>query len=100
MGIRKFQAGIKCRKARKVVLARHGALDMVGEADLRDIAPLGILDMEDGEWTDIQTDVIHKSQDESIEMPHLLFLLFLLFRLCLCPASFSIQLLVPSGFLI
>ena len=95
MGICKFQAEIKCRKPRKVVLVRHGGLDIAGEADLRDIAPLGILDMEDGEWTDIQTDVIHKSQDESIEMPHLSFLLI---RLCLCPASFPIQLLVPSGF--
>ena len=95
MGIRKFQAEIKCRKPREAVLARHGGLDIAGEADLRDIAPLGILDMEDGEWTDIQTDVIHKSQDESIKMPHLLFLLF---RLCLCPASLPIQLLVPSGF--
>ena len=73
IGIRKFQAEIKCRKPRKAVLARHGGLDIAGEADLRDIAPLGILDMEDGEWTDIQTDVMHKSQDESIEMSHLLF---------------------------
>ena len=55
MGIRKFQAEIECRKPRKVVLARHGGLDIAGEADLRDIAPLGILDMEDGEWTDIPT---------------------------------------------
>ena len=53
--------------------ARHGGLDIAGEANLRDPAPLGILEMEDGEWTDIQTDVRHKSQDESIEMPHLLF---------------------------
>ena len=50
--------------------------------------------MENGR-TYLQADVIHKSQDESIEMPHLLFLLF---RLCLCPASFPIQRLVPSGF--
>ena len=36
--------------------ARHGGLDIAGEANLRDPAPLGILEMEDGEWTDIQTD--------------------------------------------
>ena len=41
--------------------------------DLCDIVPLGILDMKDGEWTDIQTDVMHKSQDE---MPHLCFFYF------------------------
>ena len=32
----------------------NGGLDIGGEADLHDITPLGILDMEDGEWTDIQ----------------------------------------------
>ena len=52
------------------MLAQHGGLDIAGEAGLRVIAPLGTLDMEDGEWTD---DGIHKSQDESIEMSHLLF---------------------------
>ena len=90
MRIRKPQAAIKCRKPRKVVLARHGGLDIAREADLRDIAPLGILDMEVGAWTDIRLMyLIHKSQNDSIEVPHLLFLLF---RLCL---SFPIQLLVP-----
>ena len=69
------------------MLFRSG-LDIAGEADLRDIAPLGILDMGDGEWTDIHIDVIHKSQDESIEMPHLLFYV-------LVP---PVQLLVLSGF--
>ena len=87
MGIRKFQAEIKCPKPRKVVLARHGGLDISGEADLRDIAPLGILDMDDGEWTDIQAHV-HKSQDESIEMPHLLFYFVCVIVQHLSPFSF------------
>ena len=66
MGICKAQAEIKYRKPWKVVLAWHGGLDIDGEAGLSDIAPLDILDMEDEEWTDIQTNVIHKSQDGSI----------------------------------
>jgi len=66
MGIRNAQAAIKCRKPWKVVLARHGGLDIAGEAGLSYIAPLDIRHMEDEEWTDIQTDVIHKSQDGSI----------------------------------
>jgi len=61
MGIRKAQAEIKCRKPWKIVLARHGGLDIAGEAGLSDIAPLDILDMEDEKWTDIQTDVIHNT---------------------------------------
>ena len=66
MGIRKAQAEIKCRKPWKIVLAWHGGLDIAGEAGLSDIAPLDILDMEDEESMDIQTDVIYKSQDGSI----------------------------------